>query len=175
MRILALIRCQSVLLKAPMLPHLVENFLIVLDVLADPMLLVMFESPHKFIPITRVKSSHPIPHVILPLALVSLSFSVEVISEAGALSLLPASDVEIFIVVKALPVLLALSQIHLPVAMVFIVLFFVFIFMKVDAIAFSKVAINLPFVLVSIVVVDDSEALLLVLLISPTNRVQIAH
>ena len=145
------------------LPLLLEHLIVREVHLACTVLLFLFKFTQKLGSVRGYQRARAILHVILPLTRVPLSLTIEVVSLAMSLPLFPITHIQVPIVKVALA--LTLSQVVLPAPNVLVVAPLLLVCADVNTKTVSHVASNyLPFILVTVMVVDHCHSCLVVVI-----------
>ena len=117
------------------------------------MLFVLVPLPNKYLPAVGCLGSFSIPHIVLPLTLVSVLLSREYLAEPMSFVCLPLTNIELFVVIVTVAV--AFTQILLPITVVFVICFLLFVCAVKNALAVSDISSlsqDLAFVVVPVAV-----------------------
>ena len=117
------------------------------------MLFVLVPLSNKYLPAVGCLGSFSIPHIVLPLTLVSVLLSREYLAEPMSFVCLPLTNIELFVVIVTVAV--AFTQILLPITVVFVICFLLFVCAVKNALAVSDISSlsqDLAFVVVPVAV-----------------------
>ena len=143
------------------LPILLEYLAVVAVHFSFAMLLLLLESPYEFRSIIGDQSPLAISHVPSPLSIIPVSFAIEVLTLAMALAMQPLAHIEIAVVEEA-PAL-AFPEVVSPQTVVLVIAPLLLVSTEVNPLPISLVVPYMAFVPITVVIVQNSGLVLLLL------------